>query len=73
MKHLKNYVIVNGQEYLVSTTFTMDRGLETMVFKSKDEQVTDWIEVFANYYDTVDEAMKGHEDIVKYLNIYLTW
>lgn len=71
MKHLKDFVIVNGQEYFVSTTFTMDRGLETMVFKSKDGKVIDWMEEFARYYDTVDESMKGHEDIVKHLRLYL--
>lgn len=71
MKHLKDFVIVNGQEYLVSTTFTMDRGLETMVFKSKDGEVIDWIEEYARYYDTIDESIKGHEDIVKYLRLYL--
>lgn len=73
MKHLKNYVIVNGQEYLVSTTFTMDRGLETMVFKSKDGKVIDWIEEYARYYDTIDESVKGHEDIIKYLRLYLSF
>lgn len=71
MKHLKDFVIVNGQEYLVSTTFTMDRGLETMVFKSKDGEVIDWIEEYARYYDTIDESIKGHEDIIKYLRLYL--
>ena len=46
MKHLKDYVVVNGQEYYVSTKNTFDVGFETMVFESRNKYVTDWSEKF---------------------------
>ena len=60
MKHLKDYVIVNGQEYYVSTKNTFDVGFETMVFESKDKYVTDWSEKFFKLYNTKEEAIEGH-------------
>lgn len=60
MKHLKDYVVVNGQEYYVSTKNTFDVGFETMVFESKDKYVTDWSEKFFKLYNTKEEAIEGH-------------
>ena len=60
MKHLKDYVVVNGQEYYVSTSNTFDVGFETMVFESKDKYVTDWSEKFFKLYNTKEEAIEGH-------------
>lgn len=71
MKQLINFVVVNGQEYMVSTTDTIDAGLETMVFESRNQKVTNWFDVYVNHYDTVDEAIKGHEDTVENLERYL--
>ena len=71
MKQLINFVVVNGQEYMVSTTDTFDAGLETMVFRSHKRNVTNWFEVYVNHYNTVDEAIKGHEDTVENLEKYL--
>ena len=71
MKQLINFVVVNGQEYMVSTTDTFDAGLETMVFESHNQKVINWFDVYVNHYNTVDEAVKGHEDTVKNLEKYL--
>ena len=67
MEHLKDYVIVNGQEYYVSTKNTFDVGFETMVFKSKDKCVVDWIEEYYKHYAAEGEAIKGHNYIVNNL------
>ena len=64
MKHLKDYIAVNGQEYYVSTKNTFDVGFETMVFKSKDKCVVDWIEEYYKHYASEGEAIKGHNYIV---------
>ncbi len=71
MKQLINFVVIEGQEYMVSTTYTLDAGLETMVFESHNQKVTNWFDVYVNHYNTVDEAVKGHEDTVKNLEKYL--
>lgn len=67
MKHLKDYITVNGQEYYVSTKNTFDVGFETMVFKSKDKYVVDWIEEYYKHYAAKGEAIKGHNYIVNNL------
>lgn len=64
MEHLKDYIAVNGQEYYVSTKNTFDVGFETMVFKSKDKYVVDWIEEYYKHYASEGEAIKGHNYIV---------
>ena len=71
MKQLINFVVVNGQEYMVSTKDTFDAGLETMVFESRNQYITNWFEVYVNHYNTVDEAVKGHKDVVENLESYL--
>ena len=60
MKHLKDYVVVNGQEYYISTNNAFDGGFETMVFESKDKYVTDWSGKFFKLYNTKEEAIEGH-------------
>ena len=60
MKHLKDYVVANGQEYYVSTKNTFDVGFETMVFESQNKYVTDWSEKFFKLYNTKEEAIEGH-------------
>lgn len=67
MKHLKDYVVVSGQEYYVSTSRTFDVGLETMVFRSKDKYVADWTEEYYKHYRTESEAIEGHNYIVSNL------
>lgn len=67
MKHLKDYITVNGQEYYVSTKNTFDVGFETMVFKSKDKCVVDWVEEYYKHYAAEGEAIKGHNYIVNNL------
>lgn len=67
MEHLKDYITVNSQEYYVSTKNTFDVGFETMVFKSKDKYVVDWIEEYYKHYAAEGEAIKGHNYVVNNL------
>ena len=71
MKQLINFVEVNGKEYMVSTTDTFDAGLETMVFESRNGKVINWFDLYVNHYNTVEEATKGHYDVVENLKNYL--
>ena len=69
--HVYNFVVVNGKEYYVSTNLTFDRGWETMVFHSENQKVTNWMEVFALYHDSKEEAYKTHAEVVEKLHLYL--
>ena len=64
MKHLKDYVVVNGQEYYVSTKNTFDVGFETMVFESKDKYVTSWTDCYYRHYNEEQDAIVGHRDVI---------
>ena len=71
MKHLVDFVVVDNQEYYISTNNTFDVGLETMVFESKDRKVTSWNEVYFRHYKNENEAIEGHKDISLNLNKYI--
>ena len=64
---LKDYIRLKDKEYYVSTTNTFDVGLETMVFESKNQTVVNWKELYYRHYNTIDEAIKGHKDIIENL------
>jgi hypothetical protein len=67
MNKRHSYVLIGEQEYLVSTVFTFDRRWETMVFESKNGVVESWEDLYAQWYDSADEAMSGHAFVVKNL------
>ena len=71
MGHLKSYVVCNEQEYYVSTVYTFDNGLETMIFECEDKFVTNWFEVYVRHYETTKEAVEGHDEIVKNIEKYV--
>ena len=60
MEHLKDYITVNNQQYCISTNNIFDLGLETMVFKSENNRVINWKELFYKHYETEEEAVRGH-------------
>lgn len=42
------------QYFLADLSYTLDRGAECMIFRSdKEGKVTDWEEVYAEYFDIV--------------------
>lgn len=71
MQYLITYVEVDDKEYCVSTRRTFDAGLETMVFKSKNHTVIDWLHVYVRHYSTEEEAYAGHNNIVESLKANL--
>lgn len=67
MEQLKSYTANN--KYYISTNDTPDNGLETMVFKvDSDGKVSDWTELDCMHYDTIEEAVEGHQFIVNRWN-----
>lgn len=56
----------NGRFVVVDTCYTLDHGLETMVFTS-DEQgnVTSWTDLDAETYSTPEEAEEGHRQMIE--------
>ena len=69
MFELKDYVDLNDRQYLVSTINTFDKGLETMVFESADKEVIDWRELYCRRYDSVENAHKGHREVIDNLEL----
>lgn len=59
--HLKTVITRGEQHFVVSTCFTMDCGLETMVFAAHpDGSVTDFRDLACDRYQTEAEARAGH-------------
>lgn len=63
-----------GREFCVSTVFLgLDHQygdgpplvFETMIFASKDGEITDWCERWGDRYSTIDGARAGHADAVQ--------
>ncbi len=59
----------SGKEFLVSSRFTFDHGLETMVFAydSARNDVIDWMDLYANNYRLESEMLADHERVAKIL------
>lgn len=74
MNKRHSYVLIGEREYLVSTAFTFDRGWETMVFETKNGAIESWgwEDLYAQWYDSADEAMIGHAFVVKNLKELLS-
>ena len=63
---MENFVKdTEGNEYFVSTKDTFDRGWETMVFMSENQEVTDWGEIYQALYHNVTQAIIGHDYAVR--------
>lgn len=52
----------NGEYVFIDSCYTFDHGYETMAFASdKDGNVTSWMDLYADRYDSVEEMREGHE------------
>jgi len=86
--HLTSFVSHNGSGYYVSTAFTFDHGLETMIFhatESKDDdaeecgcKVTDWRELYQKLYGSETSAAKWHSTLItlpteEFLRLLTEW
>jgi hypothetical protein len=60
------HVVGEAGSVVVSTMFMEYIGYETLVFEAdRSGKVKDWNELSGRRYDTLAEAKKGHEKIVK--------
>lgn len=81
-KKMSNIVKYNGKTYFVDTANTPDHGLETMIFLSKEQPETDNIknvdsdlidfaDLYTEYYQSEEKAIKGHNRIIKNIGKYI--
>ena len=79
---MSNIVKYNNKTYFVDTANTSDHGLETMIFKSQDQPETndikkinaellDYSGLYAEYYQSEEDAIKGHNEIIKNIGKYI--
>lgn len=62
---LTDIVEVNGNYYYVDSRYTFDHGYETMVFPcDSNGKVTNWRDLYANWYDTNTEMEIGHAETI---------
>ena len=58
-------VELNGNYYYVDSCYTLDHGYETMVFAcDANGNVTNWGDLYAEWYDNAAEMETGHNNIV---------
>lgn len=65
--NLKTFVVVNGNEYMVSTVCVYVLGWETMVFRTiGDQTVVDWQEIdrYTRRYSSEEKAREGHRGTI---------
>lgn len=65
--NLKTFVVVNGNEYMVSTVYAYVLGWETMVFRTiGDQTVVDWQEIdkYTKHYFSEEKAREGHQETI---------
>lgn len=67
MKHLRNFIVLDNEEYYISTKRTFDAKFETMVFKSENNYVVSWDDLYFKHYKNKEKAIKGHEYVVNNL------
>lgn len=64
----RDIVEINRKHYVVDSCFTLDCGFETMIFAcDSNGNVTDWKDLYAEWYDTVAEMETRHKEIVEQL------
>ena len=66
MLNLKDHINRDGKEYLVSTVRVRGAShrFETMRFPACEGKVTDWLEVYVQRADTMEEAKQIHRQTV---------
>lgn len=71
-EHLKDFVKSEktNKLYYVSTNFTFDAGLETMIFEVDNGEI-DWEGVFVKRYPNGERAIAEHYKILKNIDNYI--
>lgn len=65
--NLRTFVVVNGNEYVVSTVYAYVLGWETMVSRTiGDQTVVDWQEIdkYTRRYCSEEKAREGHLETI---------
>lgn len=74
-RNLSDYVqTADGALYCVDSSYTLDNGFETMVFKAeKLENGWDisWVDLYVEWHNTYEEMKVRHEEIINNLEDYL--
>lgn len=73
------FVEAEGKNYYIDSAWTVDHGLETMVFEvenlekalNRDENGVDWCEIYEKRYETTDEMVKNHQFLLENLETIL--
>lgn len=71
MRRILDFVFIGDQEYMVSTMYTIDNGLETLVFKCRNQEIIDWFDLYSRRYNSIDDAREGHNEIVNNIEKYI--
>ena len=65
---LTDVVELDGKFYYIDSCYTLDHGYETMVFPCDSKgNVTDWGELYAEWYDDQPSMERRHSEIVQNL------
>lgn len=64
MKKLFKHLHDQNQDFYISTNYTFDQGLETMIFAKIDGEI-DWSGINTKHHNTEQEAIDYHKKIVK--------
>lgn len=73
------FVEAEGKKYYIDSAWTIDHGLETMVFEvedlkkalKRDGNGIDWGGIYAKTYETNDEMVKNHQFLLENLETIL--
>lgn len=73
------FVEAEGKNYYIDSRYTVDHGLETMVFEvenlkkalKRDKNGVDWGGIYEKRYETTDEMVKNHQFLLENLETIL--
>lgn len=61
----------NGKYVFIDSCYTLDHGYETMAFESDENgNVLDWMDIYSDLYDSVEEMKEGHERVCENFRKY---
>ena len=71
-RDLGHIVECNNEFYYVDSVFTIDHGLETMVFKCDENgKNVIWNDLYAEWYSNRNEMTNRHNYIIRHLEEFL--
>lgn len=68
LEKFRNLVRVRGGKYyVVDSCYTIDHGFESIIFRADSDGVTYGTDLYMRWYDTRDEMIQGHNEILNSL------